>query len=146
MKRILFLSIILMYMCAFSVQALSWQYPFVVWKGKVYEVKQEEIIDGQEVGKKIGKVETKPIKETGEFYGNASNSYPKGTDYYEIKGVSSAKAIAIKEDDKWLSAVYRHKAPFHIMNILIHPLFTISVVGIIVLVVVIRIRIKNQQS
>jgi hypothetical protein len=43
-----------------SVQALSWAYPFVVWKGKVYEVKQEDIISDSEIGKKIGEVKTKP--------------------------------------------------------------------------------------
>ncbi|MGG3799643.1 hypothetical protein [Metabacillus fastidiosus] len=54
MKRIIFLSLILIFIISSSVQTLSWAYPFVVWKGNVYEVKQEEITEES----KIGKLET----------------------------------------------------------------------------------------
>lgn len=64
---------------------------------------------------------------TGDYYGNASNLYPIGTKYYEIKDLSTSTAIAVKEDNQWVKSVYVHKAPFHIMNILTHPFFILSV-------------------
>ncbi|WP_192796816.1 hypothetical protein [Pradoshia sp. D12] len=39
-------------------QALSWNKYFVVWEGKVYEIKEDEAIDPREIGKYIGKVES----------------------------------------------------------------------------------------
>jgi hypothetical protein len=134
-RRITVFSLLLIFMISSSVQALSWAYPFVVWKGKVYEVKQEEIIEDSEVGKIIGKVKTQPNDMTGNYYGNASNYYPKGTKYYEIKGKSTSTAIAVKEDNKWVKAVYIHKAPFHIMNVLSNFLF-LSAIVIIVLIII----------
>lgn len=106
MKRITFLSIVLVCLISSSVKALSWAYPFVVWKGKVYEVKQEEILEDNEIAKIIGEVKTKPNDMTGDYYGDASNFYQKGTKYYEIKGVSTSTAIAIKEDNQWVKANY----------------------------------------
>lgn len=128
MKRIMFLSLLLVFMISSSVQALSWAYPFVVWKGKVYEVKETEIIADSEIGKVIGKVKTKPNDMTGSYYGNASNFYPKGTKYYEIKGTSTSTAIAVKEDDQWVKAVYVHEAPFHIMNVILNFFFISAIV------------------
>lgn len=51
-----------------SVQALSWAYPFVVWNGRVYEVKLEETGEDNKIGKMIGEVKTKPDEMTGEYY------------------------------------------------------------------------------
>ncbi|WP_059173118.1 hypothetical protein [Bacillus sp. FJAT-27445] len=135
MKRITFLSLLLIFMVSSSVQALSWAYSFVVWKGKVYEVKQEEIIEASEIGKIIGEVKTKPNDMTGDYYGDASNSYPKGTKYYEIKGTSTSTAIAVKEDNQWVKAVYVNRAPFHIMNVFSN-FYVISAIVIIVLFIV----------
>lgn len=135
MRRITVLSLLLIFMISSSVQALSWAYPFVVWKGKVYEVKQEETIEDSEIGKIIGKVKTQPNDMTGNYYGNASNFYSKGTKYYEIKGESTSTAIAVKEDNKWVKAVYVHKARFHVMNVLTNFLF-LSAIAIIALIIV----------
>ncbi|MGG3887522.1 hypothetical protein [Metabacillus fastidiosus] len=145
MKRIIFLSLILIFIISSSVQALSWAYPFVVWKGNVYEVKQEEITEESKIGKIIGEVKTKPDDMTGNYYGDTSNYYPKGTKYYEIKGTSTSTAIAIKEDNQWVKAVYVHKAPFHIMNILSNTFFISSVV-IIALIVIGVIIFQTKQS
>jgi len=143
-RRITVSSLLLIFMMSSSVQALSWAYPFVVWKGKVYEVKQEETIQDNEIGKIIGKVKTQPNDMTGNYYGNASNYYPKGTKYYEIKGESTSTAIAVKEDNKWVKAVYVHKAPFHVMNVLSNFLF-LSVIAIISLIII-GVILRNNTS
>lgn len=118
-----------------SVQALTWAYPFVVWEGKVYEVKEDQLIDENEIGDKIGKVETKPDDTSGNYYGNASNHYPIGTNYYKIKGISTSDAIAIKDDNKWVKATYVHRAPFHIMNVLTNGYFIAAIVVMVVIVI-----------
>ncbi|MBU8878819.1 hypothetical protein BGM26_07425 [Bacillus sp. FJAT-29790] len=135
MKRITLLPLLLIFTISSTVQALSWAYPFVVWKGKLYEVKQEIIIKDSEIGKIVGEVKTKPNDMTGNYYGDASNYYPKGTKYYEIKGTSTSTSIAIKEDKQWVNADYVHKAPFHIMNV-ISNFYFISAVIIIALIIV----------
>ena len=132
MKNIILLSLFLMFLFSSSVQALSWAITFVVWKGHVYEVKQDIIIENSEIGNIIGEVTTKANDRTGSYYGNASNFYPIGTNYYQIKGTSTSNAIAIKEETQWVKAVYVRQAPFHIMNLLTHPF---SVVVILVLVI-----------
>ena len=118
MKKITFLSLMLIFMISSSVQAHKWAYAFVVWDGKVYEVKEEQIIEESEIGESIGEVNRQPNPNTYRYYGNASNFYPVGTPYYEIKGISTSTAIAVKVDNRWLKADYVHNAPFHIMNIL----------------------------
>lgn len=146
MRRIVLLSLLFVFVISSSVQALSWAYPFVVWKGKVYEVKREEMIGDRNIGKVIGEVKTKPNDMTGNYYGDASNYYPKGTKYYEIKGTSASAAIAVEEDNQWVKAVYVHKAPFHIMNV-ISNFFFISAVLIIALIIVgFILRPRKQQS
>ncbi|MEK3796830.1 hypothetical protein MHI18_01005 [Peribacillus sp. FSL H8-0477] len=132
MKKIAFSSLLFVFLISSTVQALSWAITFVVWEGKVYEVKQEELIENNEIGNIIGEVTTKANDRTGSYYGNASNFYPIGTNYYQIKGTSTSNAIAIKEETQWVEAVYIHQAPFHIMNLLTHPF---SVVVILVLVI-----------
>jgi hypothetical protein len=134
MRKIALLSLLFILMFSISVHAIKWQYPFVVWKGKVYEVKQEEFISDSEIGKKIGEVKTKP-NDIGNYYGNASNFYPKGTKYYEIIGISTSKAIAVKEDSQMVKAVFVQKAPFHIMNIISNPIF-LTLMGVFILIII----------
>jgi hypothetical protein len=134
MRKIALLSLLFILMFSISVHAIKWQYPFVVWKGKVYEVKQEEFISDSEIGKKIGEVKTKP-NDIGNYYGNASNFYPKGTKYYEIIGISTSKAIAVKEDSQMVKAVFVQKAPFHIMNIIYNPIF-LTLLGVFILIII----------
>ena len=110
MKRVICFFLVLLFFAQSSVQALDWAYAFVVWKGNVYEVTDEQVMDTK-IGKRIGEVKTKPNDMTGKYYGDASNSYPKGTPYFELKGVSTNEAIAVGvEEDHWVKAVYRHEA------------------------------------
>ena len=132
MKKIAFSSLLFVFLISSTVQALSWAITFVVWEGKVYEVKQEELIENNEIGNIIGEVTTKPNDRTGSYYGNASNFYPIGTNYYQIKGTSTSNAIAIKEEKQWVKAVYVRKAPFHIMNLLTQPFFVVVILLLVI--------------
>lgn len=145
MKRILFLSLLFVLIMASTVQALSWAILFVVWDGKVYEVKQEMVLDEREIGDVIGKVDTQPDEMTGEYYGNASNYYGIGTKYYEIKGIPTSEAIAVEDEGAFVKAVYDHKAPFHILNVVTNPFFVIAVIGVgLMLVAVLFRRFRNR--
>ncbi|MGG3560037.1 hypothetical protein ABES03_00040 [Neobacillus rhizosphaerae] len=73
----------------------SWAYAFVVYDGNIYII-SEAHIEPKQIGKKIGKV-TKYSDIEGTYSGNFSNQFPKGTEYYEIKGITTKEAIAIKE-------------------------------------------------
>lgn len=146
MKKVTFLSLLLVFMISSSIQALSWAITFVVWEGKVYEVTQEDIIEESEIGKIIGEVKTNPDDMTGDYYGDASNFYPIGTKYYEIKGISTSDAIAIKEENQWVKAVYVDKAPFHIMNILTNPIFIFSIAIITLILIGVVFRTKKSRN
>jgi hypothetical protein len=82
MKRLTLVLFLVFFTASSTVYALSWAYPFVVWKDNVYEV-TEEALGNEDIGNQIGQVKTKPNDMTGDFYGNASNTYPIGTKYYE---------------------------------------------------------------
>ncbi|TSI02547.1 hypothetical protein [Lysinibacillus sp. BW-2-10] len=133
-------TILVFILCIFSftssVQALSWAYSFVVWNGNVYEVTEENVLKSELV-KVIGEVKTKPNDMAGNYYGDASNSYPKGTKYYEIMGTSTESAIAVEiEEKQWVKAVYVHEAPFHWMDFatkILPFLILMTVVAIIIL-------------
>jgi hypothetical protein len=141
LNRIVLFLVIFIFASNSSVQALSWEYPFVVWKGKVYRVTDETMTSSQ-VKKSIGGVETKPNEMTGNYYGNASNSYPIGTGYYEIIGVHYDNAIAVRvENRKWLKAVYTQKAPFHLMNYISKP-YLYLVAGLVISLLQNRINKK----
>ncbi|MFJ7827350.1 hypothetical protein [Psychrobacillus sp. NPDC096623] len=87
---ILFLSILFP-----SKPLADWAYAFVVWDDYLYVITTEQV---DEVDKKIGHV-TKYSDREGNYSGNFSNAYPKGTKYYSIQGISTDEAIAIQEDD-----------------------------------------------
>lgn len=140
MKKILLLSLVLVFTFFSSAYALTWAYAFVVWDGNVYEVMDEEFLQKDEVGEVIGKVETQANDNTGNHYGNASNYYPIGTRYYEITGIPASKAIAVEVDGQWLKAVYASKAPFHIMTVFTSPYFIAAVVLIILVIAGVIIR------
>src|SRR5690606_21446566 len=97
------------------------------WKGKVYIVNEEQQLDEDDIGKKIGAVKRLANDHTGKYYGDASNIYPKGTAYHAIMGVATSKAIAVRVDSQWLKADYSRQAPFHIMNILTNIYFILIV-------------------
>ncbi|MDZ5473106.1 hypothetical protein SM124_15410 [Bacillus sp. 31A1R] len=118
-KKLICIFAILLFTTASSVHALSWAYPFVVWKGNVYEVLEDKIPKSK-VGKSIGKVKTKANERTGNYFGDASNYYSKGTKYYEIEGTSTDQSIAVEvEVGVWQKAEFRHEAQFHVMNLFI---------------------------
>lgn len=123
---LLFLSISL------SVQALSWAYTFVVFDGKVYEVLNTSIAE-EKIGQVIGEVETSVNDETGRYYGNASNWYPIGTVYREVKGESVEVAIAVEDGGEWKRAEYRNEAPYHTRDFI--SIFGYVLLGIVVLVI-----------
>ena len=152
MKKIPFLSFILVFMISSSVQAFEWAYSFVVWDGKEYEVKQAELIDESEIEKRIGEVKTEPYYYSDKtdamtYSGDASNVYPIGTPYYEIRGVSTSTAIAVKVDNKWVRADYVREAPQHIMDTITKTkTFNIAPVVIIGLNLIVLIFLAIKKS
>lgn len=78
-----------------EVSSASWAYSFVVWNGYIYKTSDEYV---DKIDKEIGEVTVYSDKE-GNYIGNFSNTYKKGTKFYSIKGISSDKAIAIREHD-----------------------------------------------
>lgn len=132
MGKKLILAIILLALPFSTVHALDRAYSFVVWKGNVYEVKLDSVLDEKRIGNAIGKVTTTPDQMTGNYYGNASNVYPIGTQYYAIKDVPTTEVIAVQVDGHWLEAHYLHKAPAHIMNLVGHPLFFAFIIVMII--------------
>lgn len=87
----------------FPIKSLAdWAYAFVVWDDHVYVITTEQV---NEVDKKVGHV-TKYSDREGTYSGNFSNTYPKGTKYYSIQGISTDEAIAIQEDgETYIKAV-----------------------------------------
>ncbi|MCR8658790.1 hypothetical protein [Paenibacillus endoradicis] len=76
----------------------DWAHKFVVNDGKSFII-SDNPIETDQIGSKIGKV-TSFSDEEGTYWGNFSNYYPKGTEYYSIKGVDIDEAIAIKVNDE----------------------------------------------
>jgi len=148
MKLLSYFAVLFLLLFATPAHALSWAYPFVVWDGKVYEVKQEDVIPKQDIGKRIGEVKTIPNDMTGRYYGDASNMYPKGTAYHAIDGKNPDKTIAVKDGNRYVEAVYRHDAPFHVLDILTNPLFQIVMLVLISLPIAFFIRnaIRRRRS
>ncbi|WP_260509838.1 hypothetical protein [Paenibacillus typhae] len=97
MKKSLFLLIVFCLsgtLLAVRAVHADWAYSFVVNEGKSYVISDKRV-EAEEVDSMIGKV-TKYSDEEGTYSGNFSNYYPKGTQYYSIKGVNINEAIAVK--------------------------------------------------
>ena len=108
------------------------------------------MIEESEIGKKIGKVKTQPyyysdLSDAMKYYGNASNIYPIGTVYFEIKGISPSTAIAIKVDNQWIKADYVRNAPYHIMNTLSNLRYIVPAF-IIILFIIFRVKKMRQMK
>jgi ATP-dependent Zn protease len=145
MKRPVLFFILFIIAFTSSVQALSWAYPFVVWNGNVYEVKEEKVLKSK-IGESIGEVKTRPNDMTGNYYGNASNDYPKGTKYFEINNISTKTAIAVQvAENQWQKAEYVHEAPFHWMD-LVTKVLPFLILIVIAIAIVIIIRMKKSRS
>src|SRR5690606_16016131 len=149
MKKTALLLVLLFFISSSTVVALSWAYQFVVWNGNVYKVLDESVLE-DEIGKKIGKVKTKPNDISGRYYGDASNAYPRGTKYFEIKGISNEEAIAVEVDDnQWKKAAFVHEAPFHWMNIVTKymiPVIGVVIVAILVAIIVLLYRGRKEAN
>ena len=91
---VLFLLCIVFPLFSSTAVATSWAYSFVVWDDYVYVVSEETITD---VEKQIGRVTKYSDMEP--YSGNFSNTFPKGTKYYSIKGIEPTIAIAIQTSD-----------------------------------------------
>jgi len=146
MKRMMLVTIVLIVFISTSVHALSWAIPFVVWTGNVYEVKEEVMLESNQIGKRIGKVKTQPDDMSGSYHGDASNFYPIGTEYYEIKGIATGRAIAVKDDGKWIKADYVHKARFHILNVFTNSNFVSAVFVIALLLIGVFFRRRKLKT
>lgn len=141
MRKIILLLICFIFSSQWSVHALSWAYPFVVWKGNVYEVTDEKVSD---IGDIIGKVRRGTNDMTGEYFGDASNAYPKGTKYYEVIGISTKIAIAVEVgENEWQKAIFVHKASNHWMENVIIVLFFVV---LIVVAIIVMLRINNKKK
>nr|WP_309098747.1 hypothetical protein [Fredinandcohnia onubensis] len=145
MKKTLCITLLFLLFHTISANALSWAYFFVVHDGKVYEAKEEVLLKQTELGKEIGKVETKADEYSGDYYGNASNYYEIGTRYYKIQGVPITESIAVEtEVGQYVKAVYVHDAPPHIKNILTSSYFgVIFGIGIVLLVGITVLKSKQ---
>lgn len=145
MKKTLCMTILFLLIHSISANALSWAYFFVVHDGKVYEVKEEVLIQQTELGKAIGKVETKADEYSGDYYGNASNYYEIGTRYYKIQGVPITESIAVETQvGQYVKAVYVHDAQSHIKNVLTNSYFWfIFGTGILLLVGITVLKSKQ---
>lgn len=140
MKKTVFILFMFFSICS-TAQALSWAYPFVVWKGNVYEVTDENVTG---VGKVIGEVKSRPNDQTGDYIGDASNMYPIGTKYYEINGISPSEALAVEVDEgKWKKAVFVHKAPTHWTENVFKAFLFFIVLSVLIALV---ISIKNSKG
>ncbi|MEH7386411.1 hypothetical protein V7147_13540 [Bacillus sp. JJ1521] len=136
MKKILSLTIVFLLIHTNFAGALSWAIAFVVHDGKVYEVKEDILLNQSELGNMIGKVETKPDEQSGDYYGNASNYFEIGTRYFKIGDIPINEAIAVEtEAGHFVKAVYVHDAPFRFKNVFMSSNFWM-IIGIIVVVLV----------
>ncbi|CAG9619260.1 hypothetical protein [Sutcliffiella rhizosphaerae] len=116
MKRRMAGCLLLIFVFASPVYALDWAYSFVVWNGNVYEVTDVQISQN-DLGPVIGEVKRKANDTNGNYYGDASNTYEKGTKYFEIKEIDSLEAIAVEDSQHiWKKANYLHEAPSHWMD------------------------------
>lgn len=99
MKKIIISFFIFLMCCNFLVSKsfADWSSPFVVYNGNLYVVMDTKI-EPNTIGKKIGEVTNYSDME-GTYNGNFSNQFPKGTEYYEIKGVDIKNAFAVKKID-----------------------------------------------
>ncbi|NRD78968.1 hypothetical protein HPT25_16510 [Bacillus sp. BRMEA1] len=110
MRKIISLIFVFLIGCTFFITTTyaKWAYDFVVYKDNSYVV-TETHIEANKIGRKIGEV-TKYSDLEGTYRGNFSNKFPKGTEYYEIKGIAINEAIAIEESkDSFIKAKYNGK-------------------------------------
>ena len=117
---------------------VSAAYEFVVHEGRVYEVNSFESVTPDDIGVAIGEV----TEETTEMTSGASNVFPVGTFFYEIRGVDRSEAIAVEtRPGEYIQATYTKSSESGptIWTILL------GIVGILVIVVG-TMSFRNQRS
>jgi hypothetical protein len=146
LRKIKSLFFILLTGCTFlaSNTFADWKYAFVVYDGNIYVV-SETHIEPDKMGKKLGEVTVYSHLESGGriFSGNFSNQFPKGTEYYEIKGVNTKDAIAVKKSEGlFIKVNYQGKygaigkqvnSKYNWHNVLPYSIGVILLIGIICL-------------
>ncbi|WP_251128826.1 hypothetical protein ACNOIU_03950 [Exiguobacterium mexicanum] len=125
-----------------SAQALSWAYAFVVLDGRVYEVMDVAVLEG-DLGEVVGEVKTMADDMDGSYYGDASNMYPIGTTYREVNGEAMEDVLAVEDESGWKRAEYRHDAPFSMRDHLDKVAYGALAVGVFIFV---AIRMKKRHE
>lgn len=141
MRRVIGL-VLLLLSISLSAQALSWAYAFVVLDGRVYEVMEVAVLEG-DLGEVVGEVETMADDMDGSYYGDASNMYPIGTTYRKVSGEAMEDVIAVEDESGWKRAEYRHDAPFSMRDHLGKVAYGALAVGIFIFV---AIRMKKRHE
>ncbi|MFC4403220.1 hypothetical protein [Gracilibacillus xinjiangensis] len=141
MMREIIVIIILLFVHPLIIQGVEEVFPFVVLDGKVYRVLEEQV-EGNEIGREIGEVTTLPDA-GGQYYGNASNKYPVGTKYYQVKQTDIFDAISVFDGEQYLKAVFTKNVPFHWKNLFIHSIPYLFLLSLVVIYVV-REEYKKQ--
>lgn len=99
--RLCLCSIVILLFIPMTAGATSWVYHFVVWDGHIYKMTEEKVTS---IDNEIGAV-TK-YSDMEQYEGNFSNTYPKGTKYFAIKGIDTEVAIAVQVDKgQYLKAI-----------------------------------------
>lgn len=141
MRRVIGL-VLLLLSISLSAQALSWAYAFVVLDGRVYEVMEVAVLEG-DLGEVVGEVETMADDMDGSYYGDASNMYPIGTTYREVNGEAMEDVLAVEDESGWKRAEYRHDAPFSLRDHLDKVAYGALAVGVFIFV---AIRMKKRHE
>ncbi|MFL9649833.1 MULTISPECIES: hypothetical protein [Exiguobacterium] len=141
MRRVIGL-VLLFLSISLSAQALSWAYAFVVLDGRVYEVMDVAVLEG-DLGEVVGEVRTMADDMDGSYHGDASNMYPIGTTYRKVNGEAIEDVLAVEDEAGWKRAEYRHDAPFSMRDHLDKVAYGALAVGVIVFV---SIRVKKRHE
>ncbi|WP_091479980.1 hypothetical protein [Gracilibacillus orientalis] len=141
MKKIC-ISMLLLFLIPTTLDALSEVYPFVGLDGRVYEVTDQQI-DSSHIGQSVGKVTTQAEDHTGMYYGNASNHYPVGTEYFKMEDTDIGDAIAVEEQGVYVKAEFTHRVPLHWRNIIYYLTPILFLTG---LIIIYRIREKVKKN
>lgn len=89
------LSVIIFIFLVGCSSSTSWAYQFLKYND-VHYIVTEEKVEIYDLGEKLGEVKYY-LEEEQNSKDLSSNIYPKGTEFYEINGISSLEAIAVKD-------------------------------------------------
>lgn len=131
---------VILLMTFYNTAYAKWSYEFVVFNKSIYTITDKKI-NSDLIGAVLGQV-TSYSNQEGTYSGNFSNTFPKGTKYYNIKGSDSNKVIAIKvKDGTFIEANYEGEYAGSRYNIQ-HLLLCFS--GLIILLMIVGILVKKK--